>query len=51
MVSKTNGPYMKVAILVATGFTIAAILSGISGNWKMFWFYILSAAINIVVVI
>ena len=39
------------AVIVVTVFTIAAIGSVCLKDWKMMWFYLLSAAINIVVVL
>ena len=39
------------AVIVVTVFTIAAIGSLCYRDFKMFWFYLLSAAINIVVVL
>ena len=38
-------------IFIAIVFIIASVGSAYLRDWKMFWFYILSAAINIVVVL
>ena len=48
MICKIKNP---MAIFIALMFVIAAIGSVCLKDWKMMWFYLLSAAINIVVVL